>query len=99
MMQDYNQLLMDIQNLKNVNPVKRLCLIMSLKGTFDYLQNTIQYQKLKQTGALIDNKFLEEVSDHDLLVSVFGSNDIKENERKLKELRKTLREVSKNEVV
>ena len=60
--------------------------INSITGMLDTLINSLKGQKL--------NVNFDDTSEDDLLISFFGSNDIKENEKKLKVLRMKLTELN-----
>lgn len=89
-MDDFNDLLIKIGEVKNESDSrKRKILINTLKSMVGTLEISLKYQKLKDK---IDCKI--EILESDLLLSFFGSNDITENGKKIKMLKKSLREIN-----
>lgn len=90
-MNTYNEFLskvIDFQKGANLSNKKDKVLFNILKTIYKTLLISIKYQKMKKTHDFkID--FLEE----DLLENFFGDSDIKEAEKKLKEIRKIFKEI------
>ena len=101
-LKSHNDLLKDIENIKKENSDSQGGKIKLIEGIIKTLNDSITYQKLKARiqliGELTDEEFINDVYDDGLLSSVFGNDDIIENEKKLKELKKAFKEISSKTV-
>lgn len=91
MLKNYSELLKELNKMKgeSITP-RRKVVIKLLKGMVDTLDASLKYQKAKEK---YDIK-IDYMEHGNLLLSVFGSEDISSNEQKIKELRKALKEIN-----
>ena len=96
----FDEFLKEIETLKHNGSLakdRKKVVIDVFNGVTNRLKCTIDHAKLKNkiavNGIVVNTEFLDSINDNDLLESFFGSNDIVENEKKLKELEKAIKEV------
>lgn len=91
-MKTYNDFLSEIEKLKNepFSP-KRGLMASLLKNRLNRLTLSIKYQKIK----LVYNIKIDYLEADDFLYGFFGNNDLRDSGKKLKELRKKLKEAIK----
>lgn len=102
MIENYEGFLKAIDRLKNDSALsndKKKAMGNIQKAVLSMLTTSIDYRKLKNeilvNGSVVDTKFLDEVMDNDLLETFFGTDDMNEIEKKLKELKKALKGINK----